>query len=136
MSPSADPPRLVNTRRFLMSLSANELDAAVHLLSDRVTYSVPGRSSLAGVFHGPTEVRNHLERLLRYAKDTYDVLKWIDWMVGETHVAALQYAQMQGNGRIYRGHNLFLVETDADDKLSVIRVFFEDQEAATRFFID
>jgi hypothetical protein len=62
------------------------------------------------------------------------VLKWVDWMLGENHVAALQYAQLQTNERIYRGHQLFLVESDQNDALSDIKVFFEDEGAANRFF--
>ena len=36
--------------------------------------------------------------------------------------------------RIYRGHHIYLLEFDPDDRLSVIKVLFEDQAAADRFF--
>jgi ketosteroid isomerase-like protein len=129
-----DPPRLANTQRFFVSFSTNKVEDAIHLLSPDVTYTVPGRSALSGVCRGPEEVRRHLAMLLEFAKGTYDVLKWVDWMMGETHVAGLQYLQMQRNGVIYRGHQLFLVETDHNDKLSDIRVLFEDEDEASRFF--
>ena len=35
---------------------------------------------------------------------------------------------------IYRGHHLYLVQTDTDGLLSDIKVFFEEQEEAERFF--
>ena len=35
---------------------------------------------------------------------------------------------------IYRGHHIYLLEFDPDDLLSAIKVFFEDQAAADRFF--
>ena len=117
-----------------MGFSSDKLDEVVHLLSDDVTYTVPGDMALSGVFHGPKEVKDHLTRLLAFSLSTFDVLKWVDWLVGETHVAALQYAQIQAHGSIYRGHQLYVVEVDAHDKLSDIRVFFEDPEAAHRFF--
>jgi SnoaL-like domain len=134
MPTPSDPPRLVNTKRFFMSFSAGKVDDAIHLLSPEVTYSVPGRTPLSGVCHGPEEVRGHLAKLLEFSAGTYDVLKWVDWMVGESHVAALQYLQMQGNGIVFRGHQLFLVETDHNDALSDIKVFFDNEEEANRFF--
>ncbi len=119
-----------------MDLSANQLDDAVHLLAPDVTYTVPGRSVMSGVYHGPAEVRQHLARLYEFSKRTYEVLKWVDWMLGESHVAALQYAQVQGHSEVYRGHHLFLIESDRNDALSDIKVFFENQEGANRFFYD
>ncbi len=134
MSPSPEPAGVANARRFLLGFSSDELDEVVHLLSDDVTYTVPGHMALSGVFHGPKEVKDHLSRLRSFSLSTIDVLQWVDWLMGETHVAALQYAQIQAHGAIYRGHQLYLVEVDAHNKLSDIRVFFEDQEAAERFF--
>jgi hypothetical protein len=55
-------------------------------------------------------------------------------MIGETHITALQYAQAQTQGVIYRGHHLYLLQFDQDDLLTAINVFFEDQAAADRFF--
>jgi hypothetical protein len=130
----ADPPRLINARRFLISLPPNETDDTIHLLSPDVTYTVPGESALSGVFHGPAQVKRHLTELFEFTHRSYDVLKWVDWLLGENHVAALQYVQLQGSGRTYRGHVLFLVESDRNDALADIKVFFEDQAAANRFF--
>jgi hypothetical protein len=124
---------LINARRFLLSFSTPQFADAVGLLSPDVTYTVPGRNPLSGVFHGPTEVKRHLDELLEFSNGTYDVLKWVDWMVGESHVAALQYAQVQRRDSVYRGHHLYLVQSDQNDRLSEIRLFFEDQEAADRF---
>jgi hypothetical protein len=80
-------------------------------------------------------VRRHISTLVDYSKGTFEVLKWVDWMVGETQIAALHCAQAQQARRIYRGHPLYLLKSDSDDLLSNIRVFFEDQAAADRFFI-
>jgi len=86
------------------------------------------------VFHGPDEVRRHIVELIDFSRGTFEVLKWMDWMIGVTHITALQYAQAQTLGRVYRGHHIYLLEFDPDDLLSVIKVFFEDQPAADRFF--
>ncbi|HWE70736.1 MAG TPA: hypothetical protein VG205_10250 [Acidimicrobiales bacterium] len=131
---SPEPQRLLNARQFFLGYSQTQLDKGLPLLSPNVVYTVPGHHKLAGVFHGPDEVLRHVAALVDYAKGTFEVLKWMDWMVGESHITALQYAQAQNAGSIYRGHHLYLLESDADDRLSDIKVFFEDQPAADRFF--
>jgi ketosteroid isomerase-like protein len=134
MEQSPEPQRLVNARQFFLGLSLTHLDDATRLLSPNVVFTVPGQNKLSGVFHGPDEARRHLAMLVEYSGGTFEVLTWMDWMVGETHMTALQYAQAQREGRIYRGHHLYLLESDSDDLLSNIRIFFEDQGAADRFF--
>jgi ketosteroid isomerase-like protein len=129
-----EPQRLINARRFFLGYSREHVDDAVQLLSPRVVYSVPGHSRLSGVFQGPDEVRRHIVKLIDFSRGTFEVLKWVDWMIGETHITALQFAQAQTPGRIYRGHHIYLLEFDPDDLLSVINVFFEDQAAADQFF--
>jgi ketosteroid isomerase-like protein len=134
MVPSAESQRVVNAKKFFLSYSARELDGGLELLSPDVVYSVPGRSKLSGVFRGRDEVRRHIVKLLDFTRGTFEVLKWMEWMVGESHITVLQYAQAQAHGDIYRGHHLYLLESDAEDRLSSIKVFFEDQAAAERFF--
>ncbi len=134
MEPSAELARLTNAKRFLLEIPTNPSAEAFGLLAPNVTYTVPGRSPLAGVFHGPIEVRDHISKLLEVTAGTYEILKWVDWLIGATHVAALQFAQAQGKGMVYRAHNLYVVETDPDDLIVNIRVFFEDQEKADQFF--
>jgi len=129
-----EPQRLINARRFFLGYSREHVDDAVELLSPHIVYSVPGRSRLSGVFHGPDEVRRHIVKLIDFSRGTFEVLKWMDWMIGETHITVLQHAQAQTDGRIYRGHHMYLLEFDPDDLLSTITVFFEDQAAADRFF--
>ena len=134
MEPSPEPQRLVNARQFFLNFSLTHLDDATRLLSPNIVCTVPGQSKLSGVFHGPDEVRRHLAVMVELSGGTFEILRWVDWMIGETHIAALQYAQAQREARIYRGHHLFLLESDSNDLLSDIKVFFEDQAAADRFF--
>ncbi len=134
MASTPEPQRMINAKRFFLNYSREHVDEAVQLLSPHVVYSVPGHSRLSGEFHGPDEVRHHIVKLIELSRGTFEVLKWMDWMIGETHMTALQYAQVQTHGRIYRGHHLYLLESDPDDRLSVIKIFFDDQAAADRFF--
>ena len=117
-----------------MGYTTDKLDDVVRLLAPEVTYTVPGRNAISGVFHGRDEVKHHLASLLAFSSGTYDVLKWIDWMAGDSHVAALLSVQLQRNGVKFRGQLMYLVETDHNDALSDIRVLFEDEEDANRFF--
>lgn len=89
---------------------------------------------MSGTFHGREEVTRHFAALHELSGGTGEALKWIDWMVGETHIVALQYGQAQRGGIIYRGHHLYLLKSDEHDLVLEIRLFFEDQEAAERFF--
>jgi uncharacterized protein len=115
-------------------MSSGRIDEAITLLSPDVVYRVPGRNPLAGVFHGPSEVREHIVKLVADTAGTFEILKWVDWLVGLSHVSALQFVQAQGGGTIYRSHHLYLVQTDDDDFLKDILVLFEDQHEADRFF--
>lgn len=104
------------------------------LLAPDVVHTVPGRSPLAGVFRGPAEVDEHLTGLFRATSGTLETLQWVDWMVGERHVAALQSVQAQARGIIYRNRHLYVIEAGEDDLLTSIRVYFEDQSQADAFF--
>ena len=134
MAPPAEPTRLVNVRRFLMAVSTDRSADVLPLLAPNVVYTVPGRGPTAGVFRGPAAVHEHVVELFRLTSGTFEVLKWVDWLVGQSHVAALQFAQAQGNGVIFRTHVVYIVETDQDDLLSSIQVFFGDQSDADTFF--
>lgn len=134
MPNSPEPARLINVRKFFLSLSSDQLDEVDHLLSPGITYTVPGRHSLSGVFRGPDEVKRHLGRMLALSANTYDVIKWVDWMVGESYIGVLQSVQLQRTSAIYRGETLYLVQNDRHDLLSDIRVYFQDQQDADAFF--
>jgi hypothetical protein len=135
MVTTPDPPRMVNVKRFFMSLSTNRAEeVARELLSPKVTYTVPGRSSVSGVFHGPDEVQRHLATIFGMSNCTYDVIKWDDWMLGENHISVLLTMQIQRNRSMFKGHLIYLVLTDGQDAISEITVYFEDQEDAHRFF--
>jgi len=117
-----------------MGITTDNSRAALSLLSPDVVFTVPGRGPLAGVFRGPSEVYEHIDRLFSTTSGTLETLKWVDWLVGLSHVAALQFAQAQDGGLIYRNHHMFVIETDQRDLLSNIRLFFQDQTGADTFF--
>ena len=117
-----------------MGITSNNSADVLPLLSPDVVYTVSGHSPLAGTYRGPGEVHEHIRKLFRITSGAVEVLKWVDWLVGLTHVAALQLAQAQGGGVIYRNYHIFILETDHDDLLTKIQLVFEDQDDADAFF--
>ena len=117
-----------------MGITTDNSRDVLSLLAPDVVYTVSGHGPLAGVFRGPVEVYEHIDKLFSATSGTFEILKWVDWLVGLTHVAALQFAQAQGGGVIYRNHHMYVIETDQNDLLTTIRIFFEDQAEADTFF--
>jgi hypothetical protein len=117
-----------------MGITTDNPGDVLPLLSPDVVYTVAGHGPLAGVFRGPIEVYEHVGKMFRATSGTFEILKWVDWLVGLTHVAALQFAQAQGVGMIYRNHHMYVIETDQSDLITKIRIFFEDQGDADMFF--
>ncbi len=117
-----------------MGITTDNSGDVLSLLSPDVVYTVPGRGPLAGVFRGPAEVYEHVAKLFKATSDRLETLKWVDWLVGLTHVAALQFVQAQYGGVVYRNHHVYVVETDQNDLLSTLRIFFADQTGADAFF--
>lgn len=96
------------------------------LLSDNVTYKVHGHRELARGITGRDAVAKHLVELVERSGGGYESLKWVDWMVGNDHVAAIAQILVQATGQRFEGPVLFVVEFDSDDKIDEIVVFAQD----------
>jgi hypothetical protein len=134
LSDPVEPARLVNARRFLMGITTNNAASVLPLLAPEVIYTVAGHSPLAGLFHGPAQVDAHIRQMFSATSGTFDVLKTVDWLVGQTNVAVIQSAQAQAGGKLHRGHHMFVFETDGRDLLTNIWLFFENPDEIDRFF--
>jgi ketosteroid isomerase-like protein len=133
LSDTAEPARLVNARLFLMGITTSNSADVLPLLAPDVVYTVSGHSPLAGVYHGPDQVDAHIRQLFSATSGTFDVLKTVDWLVGLTNVAVIQFAQAQAGGVIYRNRHMFVFQTDRHDLLTNIWLFFADPDDADRF---
>jgi ketosteroid isomerase-like protein len=120
-------------RIFLQHFGRRDSDVALGLMSDRVTYRVPGHSALSGTFSGREAVADHLAKVLDLAGGTMAAVKVEDVMEGLSHVAAIVDAHGQGGGRSYRGRNLYLFSFDADGLIDDIALFPCDEAALERF---
>ncbi len=135
MTAAPPPSRLQIAHQLAAHLGHRDFDKVAELLSPEVTYRVEGNHVLAGRFHGPEEVMTHVQEVAERTGDTYDPFKWDDWLVGDQHVAALFRIRAQGHGAVFSAKILVLFGFDSADKVSEIRVFFDDAEGADRFFI-
>ena len=72
------------------------------LLSDNVTYKVHGHRELARGITGRDAVAKHLVELVERSGGGYESLKWVDWMVGNDHVAAIAQILVQATGSASR----------------------------------
>jgi ketosteroid isomerase-like protein len=131
MGESEHSSRLEAAQAFVMHLGHRDFERCMALLSETVTYKVPGYGPLAGGLVGHDAVAGHLADLVARTGGSYDSLKWVDWMVGEDHVAVLAEIHMQGSGQRYVGPVLFLLSFDGGDKITGIVVFLEDVASVT-----
>jgi ketosteroid isomerase-like protein len=134
MTKTEPPARLAIAQAFVLHLGHLDVDQIGKLLSPTVTYRVPGSYGLAGTFHGPDEVTQHLMAMAERTRGTFDAFKWEDWMVGQDYVSILADIRMQIDQRIFSGRVIFLVGFDNHDKISTLGVFYEDMHAIERFF--
>jgi ketosteroid isomerase-like protein len=125
--------RVAIAQQFLVVVGHRDIDQGIEFLAPHATYRVPGTHALAGTFSGRDEIMRHLITLFERTGGTLDVFKWEDWMVGESHVAALAKVHINTKGQMYSARHLFLVRFDIHDKIEEVTVFFEDQRAAERF---
>lgn len=131
---AASPTRLARAQRFLLAVGTPAFADAVGELSPDVTCRVLGSNAFSGTYTGREAVAAHLDRIVRFTRGTLDPVKWLDWLVGVDHVAALVEVHAQGQGARFHGRHLLLVRFDQLDRVDEVTVFFENLAAAERFF--
>jgi ketosteroid isomerase-like protein len=133
---TVDPPlsRLQIAQRLASHLGHADFDQTIDLLSENVSYRVGGNHALAGTFHGRDQVMAHVMDLVKRTGNTWDTVKWEDWLVGELHVAVLMRVHASEHGATLEVRLLVLLAFDPMDKVSEISVFFEDPGSTERFF--
>jgi ketosteroid isomerase-like protein len=134
MTVAPPPSQLQVAQRLAAHLGHRDFENFTELLSDDVTYRVDGNHALAGTFHGPDEVVAHMRQLVDRTDNTFDALKWEDWLVGELHVAAVVRIRLQEQGAVFSGRLILLFGFNPASKISEITVYFEDADGAERFF--
>jgi hypothetical protein len=121
----------------MMLIAQGHIEDGIKLLSPDVTYRVGGEHALAGDFKGREHTAAHLTELTTRTMGTLDLIKFEDWLVGESHFAALVTIIMRSDGRVSnvsKGGHVFIFRFDADERIVDIRVLFEDERYIERFF--
>lgn len=119
--------RLRVAQLFIMQIGHRGMADLADLLVTTVTFKAAGESVLAGYSSGREAVLEHFDNLARRTAGTFDIIKWSDWMIGESHVAVLLDVHAQCLGRFRRESQLFLVKLNARDMIVEIRVFVGDR---------
>lgn len=122
------------TQEFFQKCFYGNVEDAIPLLDEHVTYSVPGSHQAAGTFEGPASVAEHVGNLLKLTCGTIDVTQWEDWLLGVDHIGAIIKMRLQRTGRVYRFRSVYIVTMTDEDKIRRIELFFGDQAAVERVF--
>ena len=93
-----DDPRVRAIINYQAAVARGDLDAARTVFWPDVVYVVPGRSSLAGTYHGPDEVIGYLARLVQLTDGTYGISR-MSWTTGGDSVALATVNSATRGGR-------------------------------------
>jgi ketosteroid isomerase-like protein len=127
------PDQIRNVQQFLDECFHGAVAAAAAHLEPNVVYRVPGEHKLAGVFEGPDAVVAHLGALLEITHNSIDVFKWEDWLVGDSHIAALAHIRLQKPGVVLVSKFIFLCVLSKSGKIAEVEVYFSDPRSVDRF---
>lgn len=129
-----NPEWIDTARSFVTRLGTPHSDEALDLLAPNVTYRVLGHHSLSGEFTGRDAVATHLAAIVTQTAGRFDPVKFIDWMLGLSHVSVLLdvHAEVGGAAELLR--LLIAMAFDGDDRIQELTVFFSDPDVAERLY--
>jgi uncharacterized protein len=119
-------------REAFAAFAARDLDRLGQLLDDDISWHTPGRSLLAGDFHGRAAVIGYLQRALELTGQTQRV-EPVDLLVGRDHVAALVDISGERRGMTLSDRAIQLLAF-RDGRIVMRRVYPADQAAFDRFW--
>lgn len=119
-------------RRGFDAFSKGDMDTLRELFDPEIAYHVPGRSPLAGVYHGQDEVLGLFARIFALSGGTYRV-ELHDAVANDDHAVALFTASGQREGTTLEDRTV-LVSHVRDNRFAEIWVLSEDLYALDAFF--
>jgi len=125
--------RIAVAQDFLREYFSGDVSAASSRLEEDVSFHIPGRHALSGVFRGLEAASEHLANVLRLTRGSINVLKWEDWLVGVDNVAGLATVHLQRRGQMHDFRVIFLITVSEQGKIRRFEVFSSDQAAFDRF---
>jgi uncharacterized protein len=119
-------------RRGFDAFSEGDMDTLRELFDPDIAYHVPGRSPLAGVYHGQDEVLGLFARIFELSGGTYRV-DLHDAVANDDHAVALFTASGQRQGTTLEDRTVLVCHV-RDNRFAEIWVLSEDLYALDAFF--
>ena len=121
------------TRRLYEALSAADMAAFVALLDPSVTWTVPGRHSLAGTSRGLDAVLAHLGEVAQRTGGRIR-LDLVEVLAGEAQAAAVVDVEISMDGRTAQDRQVHVIEV-RNGRVVSLREYHGD-EAAMQSLVD
>jgi uncharacterized protein len=120
-------------RRGFEAFSTGNMDALrSEFLAPDITYHVPGKSPIAGDYHGVDEVLGFFGKIFEITGGTFSV-ELHDVLANDEHAVALSPASGQRPGKTYHDNSV-LVFHIKDGKTTEVWLHPEDLYASDEFF--
>lgn len=132
MSGDLDDPRVRAVLSYQRQVAAGDLASARTIFWPDVTYTVPGRSRLAGTYRGPEEVMGYLGTLFALTDGSY-ALSRMHWLTSLDRIALVSRNHATRDGRSLAWDEL-IVFTFVDGRKKAISHFSGDQYGVDALF--
>jgi ketosteroid isomerase-like protein len=119
-------------RRGFDAFAKGDMDTLRELFDADIDYHVPGRSPLAGDYHGPDEVLGLFARIFEVSGGTFRA-ELHDAVANDDHTVAMFTASGQREGTTLEDRNVLVVHV-RDGRLAEVWVLAEDLYAFDAFF--
>ena len=119
-------------RKRYAALARREWDVLEAMLTDDVSWDVPGRNPLSGNHSGKAEVMSNLRKLVELTGGTATV-EPVDVVAGGRHVVAIEKGSASREGTKIDARNLTLYEI-RQGQIARISFFPGDQYSLDRFW--
>ena len=119
-------------RRGFDAFGKGDMDTLRELFDPDITYHLPGRSPLAGDYHGPDEVLGLFARIFELSGGTFQA-ELHDAVANDEHAVALFVARGQREGTTLEDRNVLVVHVRGG-KFGEVWVLATDLYALDAFF--
>ncbi len=91
-------PNEILIRSGYEAFKAGDIPGVLKIFASDISWTIPGRSPLAGTYTGPDEVLSFFQKLAEQTAGTFE-LELIDVLAGDKHVAAIVKIRAQRGDR-------------------------------------
>ncbi len=118
---------------YLKAYLEGDETAAAEYYSEDIEFFVQGEHAWAGEYRGKADVTRLLRRLMHETCDKYELLDVEDILYSDTQVATMPHWRLTLNGKVLE-LKVITVYTFRDEKISRVRMYFEDPHRASKFY--